>query len=212
VFGDRLDLACRFEQLLASRATTRGLIGPRESGRLWERHLLNSAVITELIPQATRVVDVGSGAGLPGIAMAIRRPDLHVDLVEPLQRRVEFLDEAVQSLQLTATVRVVRGRAEDVSTAAVAGGAAWVTARAVAPLDRLVRWCLPLLRPGGTLLALKGASAAVEVNAHQAVIHAIGGRDVTVLRCGEGILEQPTVVVVVRRGRQDATDRKEGRA
>ncbi|MFN2519017.1 MAG: 16S rRNA (guanine(527)-N(7))-methyltransferase RsmG [Jatrophihabitantaceae bacterium] len=212
VFGDRLGLACRFAQLLATGATVRGLIGPRENRRLWERHLLNGAVVTDLLPPGARVVDVGSGAGLPGIAMAIRRPDLRVDLVEPLQRRVDFLREVVQCLCLTGTVRVVRGRAEDRTTATEVGNAAWVTARAVAPMDQLVRWCLPLLHPGGQLLAIKGSTAMSEVTAHRSFIHEIGGREIAVVRCGAGVLVQPTVVVVVRRDAQVDPRRRKGQA
>jgi 16S rRNA (guanine527-N7)-methyltransferase len=207
VFGDRLDVAREFAQLLATEATTRGLIGPREVGRLWDRHLLNCAVVADLLPQGARVVDVGSGAGLPGLAMAIQRPDLRVDLVEPLQRRVTFLDEAVDKLGLSASVRVVRGRAEEPRTLAAVGSAHWVAARAVAPLDRLVGWCLPMLQSGGWLLALKGASAAAEVREHQSAIRALGGRETSVIRCGDGLLSEPTVVVQIRR---DATTTRRG--
>jgi 16S rRNA (guanine527-N7)-methyltransferase len=202
MFGDRLNVARDFAQLLATEATTRGLIGPREVGRLWDRHLLNCAVVADLLPRDARVVDVGSGAGLPGLALAIRRPDLRVDLVEPLRRRVTFLNEAVAELGLSDTVRVVQGRAEEPGTLAAVGSAHWVTARAVAPLDRLVGWCLPMLQPGGWLLALKGASAAAEVREHQSAIHALGGREMSVIRCGDGLLTEPTVVVQIRR---DAT-------
>ena len=212
VFGDRLDLAREFAALLATDATTRGLIGPREVGRLWDRHLLNCAVVADLIPPRVRVVDVGSGAGLPGLVLAIRRPDLRVDLVEPLQRRVIFLDEAVVRLGLGETVRVVRGRAEERATLAEVGATEWVTARAVAPLDRLVGWCLPMLRPGGWLLALKGASAAAEVRAHQSAIHALGGRETSVVRCGDGLLAEPTVVVQIRREATTARRGTKGRA
>jgi 16S rRNA (guanine527-N7)-methyltransferase len=199
VFGDRLDLAREFAALLATQASARGLIGPREVGRLWDRHLLNCAVVADLLPPDARVVDVGSGAGLPGLVLAIRRPDLRVDLVEPQQRRVAFLDEAVDLLGLEASVRVVRGRAEERATLAEVGASEWVTARAVAPLDRLVGWCLPMLRSGGWLLALKGASAAVEVRTHQSAIRALGGRETSVVRCGDALLTEPTVVVRIRR-------------
>jgi 16S rRNA (guanine527-N7)-methyltransferase len=207
VFGDRLDVAREFASLLATEATTRGLIGPREAGRLWDRHLLNCAMVTDLIPSDSRVVDVGSGAGLPGLVLAIRRPDLRIELVEPMQRRVTFLLEAVQHLGLDGTVRVVRGRAEEPATVAQVGPVGWVTARAVAPLDRLVRWCLPVLQPGGWLLALKGASAASEVRQYQSAIHALGGCETSVVRCGDGLLAEPTVVVQIRR---DATTARRG--
>jgi 16S rRNA (guanine527-N7)-methyltransferase len=211
MFGDQLALARQFAGALASGATIRGLIGPREIPRLWDRHLLNCAIVTDLVPVGARIVDVGSGAGLPGIAMAIRRRDLHVDLVEPLQRRVTFLDEVVQDLQLSDRVRVVRGRAEDAAVKAEIGNAEWVTARAVAPLDRLVRWCLPLLRARGRLLALKGATAATELAEHQAVIYRLGGRDLEVVGCGAGVLAEPTAVVVVRRGAAGPPRARKGR-
>lgn len=199
VFGDRLSLARRYADLLATSAVTRGLIGPREAARLWARHLMNCAVVAELLPAGARVVDVGSGAGLPGLALAIRSPELRVDLVESLQRRVDFLGEAVASLGLAASVRVVHGRAENRDVIADVGDSAWVTARAVAPLDRLVRWCMPLLRPEGRLLALKGSSAPDEIATHQSTLGRLGVRDVEVARCGAGTLPEPTVVVVVRR-------------
>ncbi|MEP7019734.1 MAG: 16S rRNA (guanine(527)-N(7))-methyltransferase RsmG [Pseudonocardiales bacterium] len=204
VFGDRLELAREFTRLLASDAITRGLIGPREVPRLWDRHLLNCAVVAELLPPDAHVVDVGSGAGLPGVVLAIRRADLRVDLVEPLQRRAVFLDEVVQRLGLAGAVTVIRGRAEERAVLTAVAPVEWVTARAVAPLDRLVRWCLPMLQPGGTLLALKGASASTEVRAHLSIMKSLGGRDIDVIQCGVGVLEQPTAVVRVRRhtGRQ----------
>jgi len=195
VFGERLPLAVAFGQRLATDGMLRGLLGPREVPRLWERHLLNSAVVTELVPAGARVVDVGSGAGLPGIAMGCRRGDLRVDLVESLTRRVAFLEEVVAALGLDETVRVVHGRAEDPTVRAAVGEAEWVTARAVAPLERLVRWCVPLLRPGGTLLAIKGEQADVEVER----VRASMGVDVSVVRCGVGTLDTPVTVVAVRR-------------
>jgi 16S rRNA (guanine527-N7)-methyltransferase len=210
VFGARLALAVEFADLLAGDGVTRGLIGPREVPRLWERHLLNCAVLTELLPAGARVVDVGSGAGLPGLAIAVRRPDLRVDLVEPLQRRVTFLDETVQKLGFADRVRVLRGRADDAAVIDHARDAAWLTARAVAPLDRLVRWCLPLLRPRGALLAVKGATAATELAEHRCAIHELGGRDLEVRRCGIDVLAEPTTVVVVRRGTPNLR-RREGR-
>jgi 16S rRNA (guanine527-N7)-methyltransferase len=197
VFGERLPLAVAFGQRLATDGVLRGLIGPREVPRLWERHLLNCAVITELVPRDERVVDVGSGAGLPGLAMACSRGDLRVDLVESLARRVAFLREVVAGLGLDESVRVVHGRAEDPTVRTAVGEAAWVTARAVAPLERLVRWCVPLLRPGGTLLAIKGERAEMEIDG-------VRGRkwvDVSTVRCGVGTLDTPVTVVVVRRSR-----------
>lgn len=160
-FGAALPVAERFAAFLAGPGVDRGLIGPREVPRLWDRHLLNSVAVASLIPTAAHVWDIGSGAGLPGIALAIQRPDLRVTLVEPLLRRVRFLDEAVEGLHLQDRVDVLRARAEElpVATAPV------VVARAVAPLERLLRWCLPALSANGQLLALKGSNAAAELAA-----------------------------------------------
>jgi 16S rRNA (guanine527-N7)-methyltransferase len=195
IFGARLGLAVQYGERLASDGVVRGLIGPAEVPRLWERHLLNCAVITDLVPDAARVVDVGSGAGLPGLAMACRRADLRIDLVESLARRVAFLTETVTALGLDQVVRVVHGRAEDATVRQLVGDAEWVTARAVAPLDRLVRWCMPLLRPGGTLLAMKGARAEAEV----AALGRTRGFRVSIVRCGGDVLDTPVTVVVVQR-------------
>ncbi|MGI8760920.1 MAG: 16S rRNA (guanine(527)-N(7))-methyltransferase RsmG [Jatrophihabitantaceae bacterium] len=199
VFGERVELAERYATLLTGDAVTRGLLGPREPERIWERHLLNCAVLSELLPPNARLVDVGSGAGLPGLAVAIRRPDLRVELVEPAQRRVEFLSGVIDTLGLADAVRVVRGRAEEPGLRAAVGDAAWVTARAVAPLDRLVGWCLPLLQAGGHLLAMKGTTAEVELGRYRAAIERAGGRDAEVVACGASELSQPTLVVVIRR-------------
>lgn len=199
VFGERLALAEAYVARLASDGIERGLIGPREAPRLWDRHLLNSAVLSDLLPLGARVVDVGSGAGLPGLPLAIRRPDVRVDLVEPAQRRVAFLAEVLAELRLGATVRIVRGRAQDKSVVAAAGNADWVVARAVAPLDRLVRWCFPLLSKQGRLLALKGESAEGEVARHQALLRQLGAGSVEVRQLGAGLLAEPTWVVVLPR-------------
>lgn len=202
VFGDRLALAEKYAELLATAGIERGLLGPREVPRIWERHLLNCAPLADLLPSATRIVDVGSGAGLPGLVIAIRRPDVQVDLLESLQRRVDFLAEAVASLGLSEQVRVVRGRAEDTAVVDQIGGAPFVTARAVAPLDRLVRWCLPLLAPGGKLLALKGASAADELSEHRTTVRRLGGAEAEVVLVASGPVEQVPVIVVTRGARQ----------
>lgn len=210
LFGDRLDLAVAYAGLLVTDGVVRGLIGPREAPRLWDRHLLNCAAATERIPLGATVVDVGSGAGLPGLVLAVARPDLSVVLVEPLARRTAFLVEAVEQLELGASVRVVRGRAEEVAV----GGAGVepltgdvVTARAVAPLDRLARWCLPLVVPGGRMVALKGASAAGEVAEHAAVVQRLGGGAPEVHQCGVDVVEPPTTVIEIRRERVVATPR-----
>jgi len=201
IFGPRLDLAMRYGERLAGDGVVRGVIGPREVPRLWERHLLNCAVLTDLVPDGARVVDVGSGAGLPGVAMACRRPDLRIDLVESLARRVAFLTEVVTGLGLAEAVRVIHGRAEDRAVRSVVGDATWVTARAVAPLDRLVTWCVPLLRPGGTLLAMKGAQAEAEVEAFRPTLRRRGDLGVSIVHCGADTLDTPVTVVAVQRER-----------
>jgi 16S rRNA (guanine527-N7)-methyltransferase len=190
--ADRLPLARAFVAALGGDGVVRGLIGPREPGRLWTRHVLNSVVVAPLVPPDARVVDVGTGAGLPGIPLAIARPDLRVDLVEPLERRTTFLSEMVDVLGLTRC-RVVRGRAEDVID--IVGGADVVTSRAVAPLGKLGGWSAPLARPGGLLLALKGASAAVEVERDAAALRAAGLSGIEVRTLGEGIIDPVTYVV-----------------
>ena len=205
MFGDRLSAAVAFADLLCGDGVVRGLIGPREPERIWSRHLLNCGVLAELPGVGHRVVDVGSGAGLPGIALSLARPDLRVDLVEPLQRRVDFLDLVVTQLGLGDRVRVVRGRAEEVSTVRSVGSADWAMARAVAPLDRLVRWCLPLVSAEGQLGLLKGVTAEAEVKEHGSALRRLGARDVTIRRCGVGVVDPPVTVVtmrsVVRKGR-----------
>lgn len=161
VFPGSADLAARYVELLATTGVEWGLIGPRETGRLWERHVFNSAAVADLVPARARVVDVGSGAGLPGIPLALRRPDLRVTLLEPLLRRATFLVQAVETLELTDRVEVVRARAEDHRQTYDV-----VTSRALAPLPRLVGWCLPLTERDGSVLALKGRTAQDEVDEH----------------------------------------------
>ena len=166
-FGLLAEVLVRYAGWLAGPGTVRGLLGPREVPRLWERHLLNSVALAELIPQQARLVDIGSGAGLPGLALACVRPDLAVDLVEPLLRRTTFLDEVVADLRFGARVRVVRGRAEDSAVLEHGRFSAVRNGTGGGPLDRLVRWSFPLLRPGGSLLALKGTGAEDELTEHQ---------------------------------------------
>ncbi len=201
LIGDRLDLAAAYAELLVTDGVLRGLIGPREAPRIWDRHLLNCAAVAELIPAGAAVLDVGSGAGLPGLVLAIARPDLTVTLIEPLARRTAFLQEAVDVLALNGSVRVFRGRAEEAAAGADPLCGDVVTARAVAPLDRLAAWCLPLAVPGGRLLALKGASAAEEIAEHAAAVHRLGGGGAVLHRCGEGVVEPPTTVVEIVRER-----------
>lgn len=189
--------AVQFAELLAAVGIERGLIGPREVDRLWDRHLLNSAVVGEYIPHGARVVDVGSGAGLPGVPLCLARPDLDVTMLEPMARRVAWLDEVIDTLSLSALV--VRGRAEEPAIKQQLAGADVVTARAVAPLARLWAWSAPLLRQGGQLVALKGESAEVEVARDGAEVQRAGGSMPDVGRCGVDVLEVPTTVIVVTR-------------
>jgi 16S rRNA (guanine527-N7)-methyltransferase len=199
IFGSRLATATAYARLLAGDGVTRGLLGPREVPRIWDRHLLNCAAVAELLAPDATVTDVGSGAGLPGIPLALARPDLHLELLEPLQRRVVFLREAVSALGLDR-IQVVRGRAEDVRRT---GGVDVVTARAVAPLSRLAGWCLPLLRPGGSLIALKGSQASAELDAAADDLRRLGAVAWEVVTCGLGLVDPPTTVVRVIRGDAD---------
>ncbi|GAA4595184.1 16S rRNA (guanine527-N7)-methyltransferase [Actinoplanes octamycinicus] len=194
VFGDRLALAGEFAQLLATEGVLRGLVGPRETPRIWERHLVNCAVMAELFPIGASVVDVGSGAGLPGIVLAVARPDLGITLVEPLARRTAFLTEVVDELGLDR-VTVLRGRAEEVL--GQVGEADVVTARAVAALDKLAGWCLPLARVGGRLLALKGASAEEEIEENRIAVERLGGGVPEIRLCGAGLIDPPATVVEI---------------
>src|SRR4051794_39494407 len=162
VFRDRLGLAEQYAAMLSEAGTLRGLIGPREVPRLWDRHLLNCAVLERLVPEESTVADIGTGAGLPGIVLALVCPDLHVSLVEPLLRRTTFLQEAVESLEL-GNATVVRARAEELPPASYDV----VTSRAVAPLGKLAGWCLPLCVEGGLMLAMKGSSVEEELDASE---------------------------------------------
>jgi 16S rRNA (guanine527-N7)-methyltransferase len=193
VFAVRLPRAERYAALLADAGVVRGLIGPREVPRLWDRHLLNCAVLGDLIPADSTVCDVGSGAGLPGLVLAIRRPDVRVTLVEPLLRRTTFLEEAVAELALD-NVEVIRGRAD-----ALHGERRFdvVTSRAVAPLDRLLGWSMPLVAPRGALVAMKGSSIAEEIEAAGDVLRRLGCGTPEVVVLGEGLLLSTTVAVRV---------------
>jgi 16S rRNA (guanine527-N7)-methyltransferase len=191
VFASHLPQAEQYARILATDGVVKGLIGPREVPRLWDRHIMNSAVVIPRVPQGATVADIGTGAGLPGLVWAIARPDLRVTLVEPLLRRTVFLKQTVADLGLD-NVEVVRARAEDV-------GATFdvVTARAVAALDKLARWCMPLVRPGGVLLAMKGQSAADEVKVATATLHRLGATSIVVTTYENG--DVPTTVVEVTR-------------
>lgn len=199
IFGDRLETAQRYAELLATTGVERGLLGPREVDRIWDRHILNSAVLSELLGSGERIIDIGSGAGLPGIPLAIARPDLDVVLLEPLLRRSEFLTEVVNELGLA--VEVVRGRAEDPGVRNRFGERDAAVSRAVASLDKLTRWSLPLLRPHGRMLAIKGERASDEVEQYRRVMAASGAADVRVVTCGATYLRPPATVVSARRGK-----------
>lgn len=206
--GERLELMEHLAGILATTGVDHGLVGPREVPRLWDRHIVNCALLAEAIPQGSRVVDVGSGAGLPGLVLAVARPDLRLDLIEPLERRVRWLNAAVAELGLD-TVTIHRGKAQALWGSVSAD---IVTARAVARLGQLAQWCLPLVPVGGVLLAMKGGSAAQELAEDRAVVEAAGGGGLELLTFGEGLAEQPTRVVRVVRDREVAGDARPARS
>ena len=190
VFGPALSAATAYAGILATRGVAHGLLGPREVPRLWDRHLLNCAVVAELIEQRQgTLVDLGSGAGLPGLVLAMVLPDTAVTLLEPMERRCRFLTECVTELGL-ANVSVLHTRAEDVTISTDV-----VTARAVAPLPRLAELAVGLVRPGGMVLAIKGRTAAEELKAAGSVLRRIGARDARVVRAGHGKVVPATTVV-----------------
>ncbi|MDQ2757275.1 MAG: 16S rRNA (guanine(527)-N(7))-methyltransferase RsmG [Actinomycetota bacterium] len=206
LFGERLARAEKYVALLADTGIAHGLVGPRERPRLWERHVLGCAVLGDVIPDSSRVLDIGSGAGLPGLVLAIRRPDLEITLVEPLHRRVVWLVDAVQSLQLV-NVTVHEGRADS----------CWagpkvdiVTARAVARIGLLAQWSLPLLDAGGHLLALKGSSAQIELDEDERLLRSSGALSWGVSQLGEGLLEPPATLVTVSIGQTPVAPPKRG--
>jgi len=190
VFGPALDEARAYAGMLATRGVEWGLIGPHEVPRLWDRHLLNCAVVADLIGSRYRtLVDIGSGAGLPGIVLAMMRPELAVTLLEPMERRCRFLSGCVAELGL-ANARVLRGRAEDATLRADVA-----TARAVAPLDRLAELAVRVVRPGGLVLAIKGQTADAELRKARPVLRRIGARGAKVVRAGQGKVDPATTVV-----------------
>lgn len=191
---ERLPLAVRYAELLATDGVTRGLIGPREAPRLWDRHLLNCAVLEELLPADATVCDIGSGAGLPGVVLAVARPDLRITLVEPLLRRTTFLEEVVADLGLGGRVEVVRGRADELH-----GDRTFdvVTSRAVAPLERLLGWSMPLVAPTGALVAMKGSSIHDEITAAAGVLRKLACAPPEVHTLGADRIDSPTTAVRV---------------
>jgi 16S rRNA (guanine527-N7)-methyltransferase len=193
VLGDAAARVERYAGLLAGAGVERGLLGPNEVPRLWERHLLNSAVIAELVPRTRpcSLVDLGSGAGLPGVVLALVLPDVEVILLEPALRRATFLEECVAELRL-GNARVVRARAEQMAGTLAADV---VTARAVAPLDKLASLALGLIKPGGIVLAIKGAKALAEVRDAAGALSRLGVREVEVLTAGSGKVDPAATVV-----------------
>ena len=222
--SERLPLAERYAAWLADAGVVRGLIGPREVPRLWDRHLLNCAVLGDLLPEGATVGDIGSGAGLPGLVLAIARPDLQLTLIEPLLRRTAFLEEVVADLELD-NVEVIRGRAD-----ALHGkrGFDVVTSRAVAPLTRLLDWSMPLVVPTGALVAMKGSSVESEVAEAAGVlerwrcappsVHVLGERDldstttaVRVAWADPAQVSWPPVPAGATKGSRGGSQRKKGK-
>lgn len=189
-YPDAAENLARFAHWLAGAGVERGFLGPREVDRIWDRHIANCAVVEELIPVNSKVFDIGSGAGLPGLVLAIVRPDITIGLIEPLMRRSEFLKEVVADLGISAQVTVMRGRAEELK----GHSAPVVTARAVAPLGKLLTWSLPLTTKGGVILAMKGSSAATEIADATEILN---GRKAEIVLCGEGKVDPQTTVVRV---------------
>lgn len=197
VFGENLERARRFTAALGEHGEERGLIGPLEPARLWSRHILNSAVAAPLFASGARVGDVGSGAGLPGIVLAIARPDVQWVLIEPMERRVTWLQEQKDALGLD-NVEIVRARGEEWTEGAVLDA---VTARAVSALKTLIPLTAPLVRVGGELVLLKGANAANEIDAAAKQIRKYGLDDIRVEVVGDGVIAEPTRVVRATRTR-----------
>ncbi|MEY6435801.1 16S rRNA (guanine(527)-N(7))-methyltransferase RsmG [Corynebacterium pseudotuberculosis] len=199
IFGSLLDKAVEYHRLLATDGSTRGFIGPREIPKLWDRHILNCAVIGEAMDSNARVADIGSGAGLPGIPLALARPDLEITLIEPLLKRSVFLGEVKDSLGLD-NVTVMRGRAEEKVIRNELGLVDVVTSRAVAPLGKLAGWSLPLVRLGGKMIAMKGSSVKEELARDEKMIFKAGGGKIKIFTVGDQ-LEDPTTLISIRKVR-----------
>jgi 16S rRNA (guanine527-N7)-methyltransferase len=189
VFGDRIEMARGYAKALIRDGDLLGLLGPREMPRLWTRHILNSAVVSELVPEGKTVADIGSGAGLPGIPMAICLPNNHLTLIEPMERRSDWLKDLVLELGLT-NVTVLRARAEEVGEVFDIA-----TARAVSALPKLLRLVVPLVRDGGAVLAMKGSKAAEEIEEAKRLQKKLGLSGFEIVYTGEGLLAEPTLVV-----------------
>ncbi|MBI8999817.1 16S rRNA (guanine(527)-N(7))-methyltransferase RsmG [Corynebacterium sp. CCM 9185] len=200
IFGANLDRAVAYHRSLATDGAVRGFIGPREMPRLWDRHILNCAVLGDVIPrnEGLRVADIGSGAGLPGIPLALARPDLDITLIEPLLKRSTYLSEIVDDLRLD-NVTVVRGRAEEKAVRERVGQFRVVTSRAVAPLGKLAGWSLPLVARGGEMMALKGTSVKEELDRDFREITRAGGGRARIITAGEGLIDEPATVIVIPR-------------
>ena len=194
IFGSALPVVEAYARLLAGPGVERGLIGPAEAPRLWDRHLLNSAAVAELVPDSCVLADIGTGAGLPGLVLAILRPRARVILVEPMARRTVFLLEAAGQLGLE-NIEVRRGRAEDFTGQIRADV---VTARAVAGLDKLAVLASGVARPGGLVLAIKGRSAAGELDRARPVLRKLGATEVQLVQAGLGLLSEPATVIRFR--------------
>ena len=189
VFGDRIELARRYADLLVRDSDLLGLLGPREMPKLWTRHILNSAVVSELVPAGASVADVGSGAGLPGIPMAIAQPNAEFTLIEPMERRSDWLKQVVTDLGLS-NVRVQRARAEEVGDVFDL-----VTARAVSALPKLLRLTVPLTKSGGAIIALKGGRAQEEIEEAKKLVKKLKIAGFEVIHTGAQILDETTLVV-----------------
>lgn len=194
VFGDHIDLARKYAELLVKDGDMLGLIGPRELPKLWSRHILNSAVVAELIEPGQEVADVGSGAGLPGIPMAIVTPQAQFVLIEPMERRATWLAEVVVPTLRLSNVKVLRGRAEEAPLRQYDVA----TARAVSALPNLLQMLVPLVVKGGQILALKGAKAALEIEEARSLSKRLGIEEFELITAGQNAVEEPTTVVRIR--------------
>lgn len=194
VFGESLPLAIKYAELLVRDGDLLGLIGPRELPKIWSRHILNSAVVSDLVNPGESVADVGSGAGLPGIPMAIRQPEAHFTLIEPMERRANWLSEVVVPTLKLTNVTVMRTRAEE----APVDSFDVVTARAVSALPKLLKMLVPLVAPGGRILALKGSKAADEISEARPLTKKLGLGEFEIVTVGQNILKDPTTVVRIR--------------